>query len=294
MHDVTQHNIQQHITPVMCCSALRAISAILVGAAGAYQWTSMKHRTKLKADLDILKLYAVTRDSTHYRNLQRRIEYRMARAYPSLEKDRQTDSDGSDLLLGVIFALFTAALLLYARSRADSGWWFYGTAAVLGSQAASPSTKASNVRSSTSFVRHSRHRMKSPNRVLKTARGLPRHLPLVTTSNMGKGTSYRDVTRHPSRTTGCRRIGFQRPLVPRFRFQPRLSRSVRLSRPVVLSTGGGCSGGSSRAVKCDSYIKQNPSNNSSPLVILTMTPLGYTVSWSKEGCIVQMSMALLP
>ena len=113
----------------------QAVSAVVSVAAlsfGAYQWSAMRNRTKLKADLEILRLFQEASPGHECcQSLKQRIETRMERAYPA-SSSKRTDLDKSDLLAGLLLAVGGTLSLSYASSTATS-WdvWLYIAGAIL-------------------------------------------------------------------------------------------------------------------------------------------------------------------
>lgn len=99
---------------------------------GALQWSSMRRRTKLKTDLEILRLLGDTgMDIGEFPGLKDRIRDRMERAYPPAP-GIQSGLDRSDLFIGLLVAMVGTALLSYAGDMEDY-WqgWFYGVGGAL-------------------------------------------------------------------------------------------------------------------------------------------------------------------
>lgn len=108
---------------------VKALAALGAGFAWTYQWRG-RHRSKLKADLEIFGLYkAIDPSSQRCNNLQERINRRMDRLYPPFTRH----IDKGELAIGLICLVFAALLLLLGLNRsADTAEWVYIAAASLG------------------------------------------------------------------------------------------------------------------------------------------------------------------
>jgi hypothetical protein len=105
---------------------LKVLALAGAGFAWTYQWRG-RHRTKLRADLEILGLYnKLDPGSERCKNLRARIEHRMDRLYPSPSKRK--DIDRSDLATGLLFFVASICLLVYG----PKDWYYVVFSSLLG------------------------------------------------------------------------------------------------------------------------------------------------------------------
>jgi hypothetical protein len=95
------------------------ILSLITGATGIAQWGAMRDRNKIKADLEILKLYESARANPEIaNNIAAKIDRKMGRLYQPANSPR-TDLDKSDLFIG--FSLMLAGYVLHSYSIAHPG-----------------------------------------------------------------------------------------------------------------------------------------------------------------------------
>ena len=77
--------------------ALKVTGVIFTVIGGLYHWHNIRFRSKLKADLEILKLYeAYGTNNPNFEALKNHVDKTIAKAYPSLvsNETKKIDKDG--------------------------------------------------------------------------------------------------------------------------------------------------------------------------------------------------------
>ena len=102
--------------------ALKISGVIITAVGGIYQWRTLRFRSRLKTDLEILKLYKEaggSESSDSYKALKKQIEITMNKAYP-----REVKKKGWNLLIGVFNFLLATFLTITMFRRGFQIWLF--------------------------------------------------------------------------------------------------------------------------------------------------------------------------
>lgn len=108
------------------------VFSALTVVIGTNQWTTMRYRNKLKADLEILKLYETDNpNGVCGENIRQKVERSMLRLYP-LHSEERTDLDKSALFVGTLLGALAAISWAYAKKQTSGENWLYVAALACG------------------------------------------------------------------------------------------------------------------------------------------------------------------
>ena len=102
---------------------VKAAGVILTAIGGIYQWRNLRFRSKLKSDLEILKLYeAYGADSPQYQALRNSIDATIEKTYSPREQGILGKEKLPDLLLGIFFLIGSILWVTYGV-QTGIPWW---------------------------------------------------------------------------------------------------------------------------------------------------------------------------